>query len=511
MRLSREIVPHLLLAASGQLHSSFKCSKRNEIQPLLAVASRLFEYESRATDHMNKQQCRLLSEKLLCILKWAQRTNISATEPLFHELHGIVTSAETLIELCDCNVGEAHSYRLISFLDSREAFAEIFSKMVWYATEFLLQRDFLGILRQALADMWQLELREAASEDHKSEHLRPTLVDVKRSDIEVEYMHAIGHGAFGRVFKAMWLGAYPCAVKELDCGNDKTFKLEASVLSSLHHPNIVHFIGCLEDERSSALVMELMDYDLTYLFRKYELGLDVIVAVDIMLQAAQGMRYLHAADIVHRDLKAANILIKEVNKFAESRVGCYSVKLTDFGLARTKVKFVETVWSYKVGTLRWRAPELLEMISEDRESIDHPVSLFFPKQTDVYSFAITCSEILTCKTPYSELENSVTGISTMQLRQKILQGRRPLLPSNGLPEQLVSLIERCWDGNPDRRPNFDVICFVLQQIKASLLTERRIALKHGQLSNTPFKSTSQVYEPHQFQHVSYTALRLQTI
>lgn len=90
--------------------------------------------------------------------------------------------------------------------------------------------------------------------------------------------------------------------------------------------------------------MELMDFDLTYLFRQTE-QLDLIVAVDIMLQSAEGMRYLHGANIVHRDLKASNILIKELQSFAGRS---YSVKLTDFGLARTKVNFVETLWSYKV-------------------------------------------------------------------------------------------------------------------------------------------------------------------
>lgn len=472
MKLSREIVPHLLLAASGQLHTAAsKGLMHNTVQPLLAIATRLFESESEETYHVNKQQCRLLSEKLLCTLKWAQRANLSADEPLFHELHDIVTTATALIELCDCHdVGELHPYKLISLSQSREAFAAILSRLVWYATEFLLQRDFLGILRQTLSDIWQIELREAVCEDHRSDQMLPQVMDVNRGDIEVEYMHTIGQGAYGRVYKAKWLGECPCAVKELDGGNDATFKQEASVLASLHHPNIVQFIGCLEEERSSSLVMELMDYDLTYLLRKFELGLELFVAVDIMLQAALGMRYLHAADIVHRDLKAANILIKEINKFAGSKVGGYSVKLTDFGLARTKVKLVETFWSYKAGTLRWKAPEFLEMISlEDTPCDEHHTNCFYPKQADVYSFGITCSEILTCKIPYSD---AATGISTMQLRREILQGRRPSLPSSGMPRQLVSLIERCWDRNPDRRPSFNVICFVLQKIKASLLTSK---------------------------------------
>jgi len=278
--------------------------------------------------------------------------------------------------------------------------------------------------------------------------------------------------------------------------NDVTNENEAKVLASLHHPNIVQFYGTLEE---SALVMELMDFDLTYLFRG-ELGLDLIASVDIMLQAAEGMLYLHELDIVHRDLKAANILIKECAG------GRYLVKLTDFGLARTKVKFAETQWSYKVGTLKWRAPELLDWICEDRLSTD---PIFFPKQADVYSFGITCSEILTCKSPYAELENTPTVLPRMLLREKILEGRRPLLPSHGVPAPLVALIERCWDRNPDRRPSFKAICLELKQIKASLLTEQHSALRSGCKCTSAFDDTDQVHEAHQFfRTVSYSALRL---
>lgn len=462
------------------------------------MASKLLDSDSQSPDvtplHVNPHQCHLLASKLVCTLNLMKRSDICDHERLFHELQAI---ADSLIDLCESlHRLQKQPYKLILLSQSQEAFAVILSKLAWYATAFLLRRDFLGILSQTLPDIWHLELREAAREDckaHAAEWRKGGVVRIESEDIEVDYRRPIGQGACGRVYEAKWLGEWRCAVKEF---NDATNVNEANVLASLHHPNIVQFYGTLEE---SALVMELMDFDLTYLFRG-ELGLDLIVSVDVMLQAAEGMRYLHEADIVHRDLKAANILIKECAG------GSYLVKLTDFGLARTKVKFVETEWSYKAGTLKWRAPELLEWICEDRLHTD---PIFFPKQADVYSFGITCSEILTRKSPYTELENTPTGFPTELLREKILEGRRPLLPSHGVPAQLVALIERCWDRNPDRRPSFKAICLELKQIKASLLTEQHFSLRSGGKCTSSFDDTDPAQEVHQFYRtVSYSALRL---
>lgn len=59
-------------------------------------------------------------------------------------------------------------------------------------------------------------------------------------------------------------------------------------------------------------------------------------------------------------------------------MGCsnYLVKLIDFGFVRMKVNFMEMFWSYKVGMFRWRVSEFLEMIFEDRLSIDF-MNFFF--------------------------------------------------------------------------------------------------------------------------------------
>jgi serine/threonine protein kinase len=87
-----------------------------------------------------------------------------------------------------------------------------------------------------------------------------------------------------------------------------------------------------------------------------------------------------------------------------------------------------------------------------------PGTRVYPYKADVYSFAITSSEILTGQIPFGD--NSLLNI-----RRRIMKGLRPTLPTS-LPPQLVSLIEKCWDGDPSRRPDFSEICMELTSLKS---------------------------------------------
>jgi len=279
------------------------------------------------------------------------------------------------------------------------------------------------------------------------------------ADVPLLPMLCIGQGSFGRVYKVKWRGI-DCALKVFPGVANASFETEVQALSTLCHPHIVQFIGCLKNARESSLVMELMDHDLTDLLRMLGRKLDIGAVVDITLQVAQGMRYLHDKRIVHRDLKAANILIKGVKKDGgDLKKGGWIAKLTDFGLARTKFASKESFNSQKhVGTTRWMAPELFKGLSKggrDKEP-GH-----FPRKADVFSFGITCFEILTGELPYSEQNNMKT------LRQEVASGKRPELPDH-CPKILRNLICRCWDGHPDGRPEFSEICTVLKTLKATL-------------------------------------------
>ena len=129
------------------------------------------------------------------------------------------------------------------------------------------------------------------------------------------------------------------------------------------------------------------------------------------------------------------------------------VKIVDFGIAR----YVNKGEIYKTrvigsGTAFWRAPEILA--SERAYKLSKPDL----KAADVYSFAMTCYEVLTGERPLSNLGRTEYD--------RVMEGYRPTLPAVHL--DLKVLIEQCWHGELDQRPNFDSICEKIQRIEMAL-------------------------------------------
>ncbi|CAN5961511.1 unnamed protein product [Sphagnum jensenii] len=153
----------------------------------------------------------------------------------------------------------------------------------------------------------------------------------------------LGEGAFGKVCKCKVFGLM-AAAKFFKHGEDtaKAVEDEIKLFARLQHPNVVQCIGHVLTERGPVLVSELMTEDLrSYLDREVHMDtneekpLPLLVVLDIMLQIAEGMNYLHENDVMHRDLKAKNVLINAVKneenlELSSSKV----VKIADFGLAK---------------------------------------------------------------------------------------------------------------------------------------------------------------------------------
>lgn len=170
-------------------------------------------------------------------------------------------------------------------------------------------------------------------------------------------------------------------------------------------------------------------------------------AVDFMSGIALGMKRLHAAKVVHRDLKAANILLNFPNLLGlffqvEPRVEPRGYNAEDLTLRVVVLADFESSIGVK-GTGYFRAPEVLVAI-EERESLTHEQW----ERADVYSFGMTCFEIVTGKLPFEgELAHSKAE------RKLVIDGKRPELPSD-LDPGVRNLITSCWDPNPSLRPSF---------------------------------------------------------
>ncbi|CAM6015050.1 unnamed protein product [Sphagnum balticum] len=230
------------------------------------------------------------------------------------------------------------------------------------------------------------------------------------------------------------------------------------------HPNVVQCIGhILTEHDGPVLVSELMREDLrSYLDREVcmdtneEKPFPLLVVLDIMLQIAEGMNYLHENDVMHRDLKSKNVLINVVKNEENLELSSSMlVKITDFGLAKLKEN---SQYSTKhLGTTPWRAPEMFDVVDNKNTK--------YTKAADVYSFAMVFFEVLTGKTPFSD-------VLRKDLYKKVCEGERPALPSKAYcPVYLSAFIDRCWVTKAKHRPQFPEICQMLVYCKELILRD----------------------------------------
>ncbi|KAG0586014.1 hypothetical protein KC19_2G056700 [Ceratodon purpureus] len=168
----------------------------------------------------------------------------------------------------------------------------------------------------------------------------------------------------------------------------------------------------------------------------------------VMCQMAKGMEWLHEHNIVHRDLKASNVLV--------SRGG--NILVADFECSIGVI-----------GTGFWRAPEILQAI-KDKKVNERPE--VFSKEADVYAYGMTCYEILTGKVPFGD--HPIWDYSI------VLNGGRPELPKY-VEDWMRDLMKRCWEHDPKKRPSFKDILNILVTYSASVrddLERERIYLEN---------------------------------
>lgn len=253
----------------------------------------------------------------------------------------------------------------------------------------------------------------------------------------------IGDGAFGTVWKATWRGT-EVAVKRLklvhfDDLAEKEFIREIELMNRMRHPNIVEFIGAIQEPDRLCLVTEFVALgSLASQLRKGPIK--PVVKVKIMLDTCRGMAFLHASGIIHRDMKPDNLLV--VSLAADAPV---SVKITDFGTSKTQSSEDSSQMTKGLGTPIYMAPEILE-----NEEYSMPA--------DVYSFAVSAYEIWTQQLPYADFKQA------WAIANFVSEGKRLPLPSD-LPSDLADVMGRAWAQNTADRPTFSDLVDELKAVR----------------------------------------------
>ena len=159
------------------------------------------------------------------------------------------------------------------------------------------------------------------------------------------------------------------------------------------------------------------------------------------------MLCLHNNDVLHRDLKASNILCTDDNSNPHSRatLSGENQRREDRGGGRCIFVDVADFESSlgTVGTAFWRAPEILQQLREAKVR-----NIQFTPAADVYSYAMTCYEIWTGRIPFEGYKNSDYD--------PVLLGVRPTL-SDYVPTWVRNLLAKCWQQDPSERPSFSAI------------------------------------------------------
>uniref|UniRef100_A0A671N612 non-specific serine/threonine protein kinase n=1 Tax=Sinocyclocheilus anshuiensis TaxID=1608454 RepID=A0A671N612_9TELE len=259
----------------------------------------------------------------------------------------------------------------------------------------------------------------------------------------------IGSGSFGTVYKGKWHG--DVAVKMLNVTAPtpqqlQAFKNEVGVLRKTRHVNILLFMGYTTKPQLAIVTQWCEGSSLYHHLHIIETKFEMIKLIDIARQTAQGMDYLHAKSIIHRDLKSNNIFLHED----------LTVKIGDFGLATVKSRWSGShQFEQLSGSILWMAPEVIRL--QDK----NPYSF----QSDVYAFGIVLYELMSGALPYSNINNRDQII--------FMVGRGYLAPDlskvrSNCPKAMKRLMADCLKKKREERPLFPQILASIELLAHSL-------------------------------------------
>ncbi|KAL2462692.1 G-type lectin S-receptor-like serine/threonine-protein kinase CES [Forsythia ovata] len=297
----------------------------------------------------------------------------------------------------------------------------------------------------------------------------------------------LGEGGFGPVYKGTLPGGQEIAIKRLSRNSGqglREFKNEILLIAKLQHTNLVRLLGCCIEGQEKILVYEYMpnkslDFSLfdpsTREFLNWTQRMNIIDGI------AQGILYLHKYSrlkVVHRDLKASNILLDHG----------LNPKISDFGMAKIfGVQESEANTNRIVGTYGYMSPEY---------AIKGIVSM----KTDVFSFGVLLLEIVSGKKNYSSyrLERPLNLIGyawELWMEGRVLELMDSRLDNSSPKDEIRRCINvglLCVQDHPEDRPSMTDVVYMLTKdtVKLSAPKQPAFFIENGARAREAKRETS---------------------
>ncbi|KAF5742920.1 hypothetical protein HS088_TW09G00982 [Tripterygium wilfordii] len=286
-----------------------------------------------------------------------------------------------------------------------------------------------------------------------------TVLDFRKLKKATKNFHPsnlLGSGGFGPVYRGKLEDGTLIAVKKLSVDKsqqgDLEFLSEVRMITSIQHRNLVRLIGCCSHGSQRLIVYEYMknrSLDLI-VYGKIDQFLDWTTRFQIILGIARGLQYLHEEShlrIIHRDIKASNILLDDK----------FQPRISDFGLARFFPEDQAYLSTNLAGTLGYTAPEyaLRGELSE---------------KADIYSFGVLVLEIIGCRRNTdlslpSEMQYLPEYAWKLYESSKVLDLLDPKLKENGYSEKhvlrAIHIAFLCLQPHPNLRPPMSEVVSLL--------------------------------------------------
>ncbi|XP_030632431.1 serine/threonine-protein kinase TAO1-B isoform X2 [Chanos chanos] len=285
-------------------------------------------------------------------------------------------------------------------------------------------------------------------------------------------LREIGHGSFGAVYFARDVRTSEVvAIKKMSYGgkqsNEKWQDIikEVKFLQRLKHPNSIEYKGCYLREHTAWLAMEYCLGSASDLLEVHKKPLQEMEIAAITHGALQGLAYLHSHNMIHRDIKAGNILLTEPGQ----------VKLADFGSAS-----IASPANSFVGTPYWMAPEVILAMDEGQ----------YDGKVDVWSLGITCIELAERKPP-------LFNMNAMSALYHIAQNESPTLQSSEWTDYFRNFVDSCLQKLPQDRPNSEELlkhAFVLRERPETVLMDLILRTKDAvrELDNLQYRKMKKI-------------------